>query len=406
MGLRPTGTAHMATVAGDVSGFPARDVFAGSVLFLFFFPLFRSLHRGDLHICLHRRRLASPQRRPLRPSAPDPTVRLSSFSRTAPSRSADTPPFPASRRTISCSYCRTAGPPSQQHPSRPSKRALPTDASSPFQRGLLMEFDDSDLVFDFEADLQDAGSDSSVVVGAASASGALDPAAAGQHHDQSTVRRTVCKYWLKGLCMRGESCGYLHQYDLDRMPVCHFFRAGGYCDKLDCIFKHDAEDAKECAMYNMGFCPNGPCCRLRHVKKPGPPPPAEEVVKKLQQMNPWNYGSSNATYQARHNNSNQPEKESQNLAANATPVLKQPAAHHAQTENPQHVPPPHTQQQQQHAQVQGVPNGSSDQATITASPLLQGKSRYSVVQSCNQENLEISVLQGVWAFQKGVMMSF
>jgi hypothetical protein len=93
-------------------------------------------------------------------------------------------------------------------------------------------------------------------------------------------------------------------------------------------------------------------------------------------MNPWNYGSSNATYQARHNNSNQPEKESQNLAANATPVLKQPAAHHAQTENPQHVPPPHTQQQQQHAQVQGVPNGSSDQATITASPLLQGQSRW------------------------------
>jgi cleavage and polyadenylation specificity factor subunit 4 len=112
-----------------------------------------------------------------------------------------------------------------------------------------MDFDDSDLVFDFEADLQDAGSDSSVVVGAASASNAsLDSTAAGQHHDQGPVRRTVCKYWLKGLCMRGESCGYLHQYDLDRMPVCHFFRAGGYCDKLDCIFKHDAEDAKECAM--------------------------------------------------------------------------------------------------------------------------------------------------------------
>ncbi|KAK1615102.1 hypothetical protein QYE76_020619 [Lolium multiflorum] len=278
-----------------------------------------------------------------------------------------------------------------------------------------MDFDDSDLVFDFEADLQDAGSDSSVVVGAASASDALDPAAAGLRNDQGPVRRTVCKYWLKGLCMRGESCGYLHQYDLDRMPVCHFFRADGYCDKLDCIFKHNAEDAKECTMYNMGFCPNGPCCRLRHVKKPGPLPPAEEVVKKLQQMNPWNYGSSSATYQARNNNCNQPEKfrvqhgsmrESQNLAANATPVVKQPAAHHAQTENPQHVPPPHTQQQQQHAQVQGVPNGSSDQATITASLLLQGQSRYSVVKSCNQENLEISVQQGVWAFQKGVMMLF
>ncbi|XP_047078675.1 zinc finger CCCH domain-containing protein 45-like [Lolium rigidum] len=325
----------------------------------------------------------------------------------APHRPAAQPPSfhykPPDHLLLLLPHRRTA----EQHPSRPTKRPLLTDASSPFQRGLLMEFDDSDLVFDFEADLQDAGSDSSVVVGAASASNAsLDPAAAGQHHDQGPVRRTVCKYWLKGLCMKGQSCGYLHQYDLDRMPVCHFFRADGYCDKLDCIFKHNAEDAKECTMYNMGFCPNGPCCRLRHVKKPGPPPPADEVVKKLQQMNPRNYGSSSATYQARNNNSNQPEKESQNLAANATPVVKQPAAHHAQTENPQHVPPPHTQEQQQHAQVQGVPNGSSDQATITASPLLQGQSRHSVVKSCNQENLEISVQQGVWAFQKGVMMSF
>eukprot|EP00955_Chlamydomonas_euryale_P104882 365599-Chlamydomonas_euryale.AAC.1 len=31
---------------------------------------------------------------------------------------------------------------------------------------------------------------------------------------------TVCTYWLRGLCMKGDSCGFLHQYDQEKMPVC------------------------------------------------------------------------------------------------------------------------------------------------------------------------------------------
>uniref|UniRef100_A0ACD5YNH4 Uncharacterized protein n=4 Tax=Avena sativa TaxID=4498 RepID=A0ACD5YNH4_AVESA len=279
-----------------------------------------------------------------------------------------------------------------------------------------MDDDGSNLVFDFEGTLK-ACSDS-VVVG--SASNALGPATVGLQHDQGrgsgSFQQVVCRHWLRGLCMKGESCGYLHQYDQDRLPVCHFFRAYGCCRVQDCIFKHNAEDVKECSMYNMGFCPNGPGCQYMHVKKPGPPPPVEEVVKKLQQMNSLYYGSSSGIYQPSDNNNNQHEKppvqhgsvlKNQNLVAHATPIMQQRAAHHVQTAHPQHVPSPHIQQQQQqHAQVQGVPDGSSNQATITASPLPQGQSRYSIVKSCNRENLEKSVLQGVWASNKGVMMSF
>uniref|UniRef100_A0ACD5YQU3 Uncharacterized protein n=2 Tax=Avena sativa TaxID=4498 RepID=A0ACD5YQU3_AVESA len=215
--------------------------------------------------------------------------------------------------------------------------------------------------------------------------------------------------------MKGDSCEFLHQFDQDRMPVCHFFRSYGSCRERDCVFKHNAEDVKECSMYNMGFCPNGPRCQYRHVKKPGPLPPVEEVVKRLQQMNSLYYGSSSGIYQQTDSNNNQQEKpqvqhcsvlKNQNLDANATPVMRQRAARHVQTAHQQHVPPPHIQQQQQNAQVQGVPDGSSNQATKTASPFPQGQSRYSVVESCNQENLDISVQQGVWASQKGVMMSF
>lgn len=37
-------------------------------------------------------------------------------------------------------------------------------------------------------------------------------------------RQTVCRHWLRGLCMKAEACGFLHQYDKARMPICRFFR--------------------------------------------------------------------------------------------------------------------------------------------------------------------------------------
>ncbi|GJM97683.1 hypothetical protein PR202_ga14627 [Eleusine coracana subsp. coracana] len=33
--------------------------------------------------------------------------------------------------------------------------------------------------------------------------------------------------------------------------------------------------------YKMGFCPNGPTCRYKHIKLPGPPPPVEEVLRRF-----------------------------------------------------------------------------------------------------------------------------
>lgn len=36
---------------------------------------------------------------------------------------------------------------------------------------------------------------------------------------------------------------------------------------------------KECYMYKLGWCINGPYCRYRHVKLPGPPPSILETIK-------------------------------------------------------------------------------------------------------------------------------
>ena len=61
-------------------------------------------------------------------------------------------------------------------------------------------------------------------------------------------RQTVCRHWLRGLCMKGENCGFLHQLDRTRMPICRFFSRYGECHEVDCVYKHAHEDIKECHM--------------------------------------------------------------------------------------------------------------------------------------------------------------
>ncbi|XP_042489472.1 30-kDa cleavage and polyadenylation specificity factor 30-like [Macadamia integrifolia] len=69
------------------------------------------------------------------------------------------------------------------------------------------------------------------------------------HNVRRNFRKVVCSHWLRGLCMRGDACMFLHQYDKSRMPICRFFRFYGRCREQDCIYKHITGDIKECKMY-------------------------------------------------------------------------------------------------------------------------------------------------------------
>jgi cleavage and polyadenylation specificity factor subunit 4 len=84
-------------------------------------------------------------------------------------------------------------------------------------------------------------------------------------------RQVLCKHWLRGLCKRGDNCIYAHEYDLNRMQECQFFKNEGQCNNPDCLWKHvtpeDKERAAECLAYQRGFCRHGPKCRNKHVKK-------------------------------------------------------------------------------------------------------------------------------------------
>ncbi|KAJ7969088.1 30-kDa cleavage and polyadenylation specificity factor 30 [Quillaja saponaria] len=110
-------------------------------------------------------------------------------------------------------------------------------------------------------------------------------------------RKEVCRHWIRGNCKKGDDCRFLHQYVKDRFPVCKYFKLYGKCSEQDCLFKHTNEDIKECNMYKLGFCLNGPDCRCRQVKMPGPPPPIEEVLQKMQHLYSDNDNTSNKSFQ-------------------------------------------------------------------------------------------------------------
>ena len=94
----------------------------------------------------------------------------------------------------------------------------------------------------------------------------MNPPQIKRHKREKTV---VCKHWMNGLCKKGEDCGYLHQYDMSKMPECQFFRDHGSCTNEDCVFRHIKQEDKkrDCPWYARGFCRHGAKCNNRHVKK-------------------------------------------------------------------------------------------------------------------------------------------
>ncbi|KAJ2780372.1 Cleavage and polyadenylation specificity factor subunit 4 [Coemansia interrupta] len=87
---------------------------------------------------------------------------------------------------------------------------------------------------------------------------------------QSSSRTVVCKHWIRGLCKMGDMCEFLHEYNLKKMPECHFFSENGMCTNgEECFYQHINPESrvKECPWYARGFCKHGAGCRSRHVRR-------------------------------------------------------------------------------------------------------------------------------------------
>lgn len=89
-------------------------------------------------------------------------------------------------------------------------------------------------------------------------------------HHSSFHGSLVCKHWLRGLCKKGEACEFLHEYNLRRMPECNHYSRHLTCSNGDdCLYLHIDPESKRppCPHYDRGFCPLGPRCAKKHVRK-------------------------------------------------------------------------------------------------------------------------------------------
>ena len=135
--------------------------------------------------------------------------------------------------------------------------------------------------------------------------------------------------------------------------------------------------SKHCnCRYKFGFCPNGPDCRYRHAKLPGPPPPVEEILQKIQHLGPYNYGTSNKFFSQRGVGLSQQNEKSQFPPGPATVtqgVIGKPSV--AESANVQQQQAQQSAQQTSQAPIQTASNGQVNQLNRNSTSLPPGISR-------------------------------
>ncbi|KAI9616819.1 hypothetical protein KEM48_005065 [Puccinia striiformis f. sp. tritici PST-130] len=121
------------------------------------------------------------------------------------------------------------------------------------------------------------------------------------HHSHA---KTVCKHWLRGLCKKGNSCEFLHEYNLRTMPEC------------------------------CGFCPYERSCKIGgHPKFEVDPSPRGNPY--INSFNPFD--------RPRPEN-DRPIQNNNNYNNNHLKVQQQAKHHHQHHQQPQVFLPPHPSQ--------------------------------------------------------------
>ena len=121
--------------------------------------------------------------------------------------------------------------------------------------------------------------------------------------------KIICKYFIQGKCIKGESCPYMHSQ----------------------IEKPKEMTQVECPMYTIGFCKNGPVCHFLHIKKDKyikeeieekieSSPTQKEPEQNIQNNNNNNLNENNNNLNENNNLKNE-EKENNNEKNKNYPIL-------------------------------------------------------------------------------------
>jgi len=217
-----------------------------------------------------------------------------------------------------------------------------------------------DLAFDFEAEIDAKDVLRRASLRADGSTSSESAATRGRHS-------IVCKHWLRNLCMKGEKCDFLHQYDPNRMPECVFWLKFGKCNDPECVFRHVAPSERpECQRYRLGFCRHGAMCRSRHDRLP------REALPEL--LPDWFLDS---------------------LLLNPHLVPRADEVNLAEVRR--------ERSRNGFGELALAPLApSTEQGTIPGLlPPIHGKCRYFFIRSMNTRNIQISAAKGIWASSLG-----
>jgi hypothetical protein len=94
--------------------------------------------------------------------------------------------------------------------------------------------------------------------------------------------QSMCTHWLRGICIKGVLCEYMHVYSMEGIPICKFYLQGK-CLNDECAFQHvlppsapggghqnTTRRVPVCMDYAVGFCPLGPRCPQQHIRRDSP----------------------------------------------------------------------------------------------------------------------------------------
>lgn len=226
--------------------------------------------------------------------------------------------------------------------------------------GLPVAMDD--LCFDFEAEIDTKDALRRASLKADGVNSTADNASTRGRHS------IVCKHWLRNLCMKGDKCDFLHQYDPNRMPECTFWLKFGKCSDPECIFRHVNDNERpECQRYRLGFCRYGLMCRSRHDRLP------RDALPEL--LPDWFLNSLIVNPYLIPRSDDLPLSDFRDRLRNGS----------------------------RGNELALVPaESTAEQGTIPGLlPPIHGKCRYYVMRSMNVRNIQISAAKGIWASSLG-----
>jgi len=87
----------------------------------------------------------------------------------------------------------------------------------------------------------------------------------GGSNPQPTSKRTICQFWLQGMCTKGDSCGFAHGYEQIGAPVPLQTPASGRATKT-------------CVFWLKASCNKGEDCPFRHEENPEKLPMARPAI--------------------------------------------------------------------------------------------------------------------------------